>query len=637
MNGVATEARAMRFLAAVARGSLGDAYRPEVPGWMAEIMERLPAGDRTDLIRAAVALDTRAGALVLSGRPTPMSWLTPGEVEVVLERWKRSRVPVRRKLAGAFTALAAAANYGHPGPLWEAIGYGMPAGVRGPPRRLSPVRIEREEVLDCDAVVVGSGAGGACVAARLAGEGHDVVVLEKGGYRTEGDFTQMESDAHRNMYLYASALSTADLGVRIISGSTLGGGTVVNFSTSFRTPDHVLKEWRRISGIEAFASGEFESSLDEVEARLGVNRDSSAAGKRDELLEDGLKKLGWQVDSMPRAVRGCSQDEACGYCGFGCRIGAKQSALVTYLEDAASAGARLVVNADVRRVLIDEGRALGVESWSGGHKVTINARAVVVAAGAIETPALLLRSGLKGEVGRELHLHPGTAPVGIFDEDVRPWEGTLQARYSHEFRDWDGNYGPIFETIPLHPGTAAAFIPWTSSSDHADRMKDLARTSFCGVLMRDRSAGRICLGRDGSPRITYRLNGNDERRVGEAVILAARVLEAAGARRIISPHTTPLVYEPSTAGAHERWADQTRAVGYRGGRVTFGSWHQMGSCRMGSNPSTSVVDADNQSHEVQGLYVTDSSAFPSATGVNPMISVYGIANRAAKTIAARLG
>lgn len=629
--------RVRQVVGALTRGALGRAFRPEAPAQVVGLIGGLPSGDRARLESALAALGTRTGALALTGRPVPVHWLSPSSAGDLLARWTTGVNPLTRRLSAALVALAEFALYGSPSAEWDRIGYRGPLG--GPPRepkRLSPHRIDNDEELSCDVVIVGSGAGGGCVAARLAAEGLDVVVLEKGEYLSEGDFSHVEADAYRRMYLYGMTLATTDLGVRIVAGSALGGGTVVNYTTAFRTPDHVLDEWARVSGIDAFVSGEFHQSLDDVATRLGVNTDSGAAARRDELLEEGLKKRGWHVDLMPRAVRGCSQDEACGYCGFGCRTGAKQSSTRTYLEDAAAHGARLIVEADARRVVVSDGRAVGVLASSGSHQLHVQSRAVVVAAGAIETPALLLRSGLGAEVGRHLHLHPGTAPFGLFNDDVHMWEGTLQARYSNEFRHWDGGYGPIFETIPVHPGMAAAYIPWVSADEHFERMSDLRRTSFCAVLSRDRSDGRVEIHRDGSPKIVYKMTRDDESRVASGVILAAQVLEAAGATMIHSPHTTPISYSPGAPGAHERWAEETRRLGYRGGRVAFGSWHQMGSCRMGVSPATSAIDADNQTHEVRALFVTDASAFPTASGVNPMLTVYAIANRAAARIAARL-
>jgi choline dehydrogenase-like flavoprotein len=429
-------------------------------------------------------------------------------------------------------------------------------------------------------------------------------------------------------------LATADGRCRIIAGSTLGGGTVVNYTTSFRTPDYVLRQWSEISGIDAFTSGEIDESIDEMIQRVNVNTDSSAAGRRDAIMEEGLKKLGWHVDMMPRSVKGCTQDESCGYCGFGCRVGAKQSR--TLLQNAASNGATLIVDANVQRVKISDGVATGVIATASGHRLVVNAKVVVAASGSIETPALLLRSGLRGQVGRNLHLHPGAAAFGVFDDDVRMWEGTLQARYSDEIRDWDDGYGPIFETVPIHPGAGSTAIPWTSAAEHHERMGGYKNISHCAVLPRDKTAGRIRLGKDGNPRVHYKLTADDERRIARGVVEAGKVLEAAGATEVYAPHSSFISYTPGKPGAHEAWAEATRRVGYRTGQVTFASFHQMGSCRMGTSPASSAVGPENESHQVKNLFVADSSTFPTASGVNPMLSIYGIANRAAKKIVARL-
>lgn len=624
-------------LAALARGVLGAGYEPDVPARMLGFIASLPSEvDRKRLLMLLRSLDTRIGAALLTGKRIPVSWFSPAAAERLLQRWKASRVPLRRRLAGLVITLSLLSLYEHSEKERERIGYPGPLGP--PPRepkRLQPIEITDDETIACDVVVVGSGAGGGCVAGRLASEGFDVVVLEKGGYNSESDFTHLEHDARR-LYLYGQMLVTADSGCQIIAGCTLGGGTVVNYTTSFRTPKYVLEEWARTSGIHSFVSGEFDESLDVASERLGVNTDSSAAGKRDELMEEGLKKLGWHVDSMPRNVRGCTQDENCGYCGFGCRVGAKQSSMRTYLEDAASHGAMVIVGAEVRKVIISDGRALGVEAIANGHQLTVRSRAVVVGAGSIETPALLLRSGLSGKVGHNLHLHPGTATWGIFDDEVRIWEGTTQARYSTELASVDGGYGPILETVPVHPGNGSGAVPWLSAADHRARMEEYRNLSFVGVLPRDRSGGRVTIAKDGTPRIEYKLAADDQRRIAEGVIAAGKVLEAAGARAIYTMHPHPVGYEPGRPRAHERWTDDVRRAGFDTGRLTYFSYHQMGSCRMGADPGSSAVGPDNESHEVAGLFVADASTFPTASGVNPMLTVYGIANRAATKISAKL-
>lgn len=630
-------------LDALARGALGDAYvaGTDFAGRMAARLRDFPSGDQAQLGFALRSLATPAGALALTGRPRPLPSLSATEVEALLRRWLASRIASKRVLARAAITVATGALYGYAGPGWERTRYPGPldAPSTAEPSHLAPIPIERDEQLSCDVVVVGSGAGGSAAAAGLAARGLDVIVLEKGGYRAEPDFTHTEPDSFTNLYLYGSALATDDLSALIVAGSTLGGGTVVNYATAFRTPDAVLREWARDTGIDAFVSGEFSESLDAVAERVGVNTEETAPGCRDELMERGLRALGWHVDALPRATRGCAQDRQCGYCSFGCRLGAKQSSMRTFLADAANDGARMVVGADVRRIFVKDGRATGVGAFVGGHRLIVRARAVVAAGGSVETPALLLRSGIGAhrgsQIGRNLHLHPGTGAFGVFDEDVRVWEGTLQSRYSAEFRDRDGGYGPMFETVPIHPMLGAGAMPWVGSQQHRDLMATWSRVSVCGVLPRDRGGGTVRLRRDGSVRVRYRVAPDDERRLVDGVIAAGRVMEAAGAREVFTAHTPPISYRPAP-GAHERWADEVRRRGV-GGRVTLASFHQMGSCRMGTNPSTSAIDANNQVYGVRSLYVADASAFPTASGVNPMLTVYAIGRRAAEKIAAALG
>ena len=626
----------LRVLAALARGVLGDAYDPDVPRRAWETVSHVAAeADQKQLVMLLKALDTRIGARLLTDRAVRVSWLSPAEAETLIQMWKSSRLALRRQLAALAISLATTSLYGHPGPHRARIGYPDPSPPPAKPRRLTPIEITSPEEISCDVVIVGSGAGGGCVAAGLAEQGFDVVILEKGGYYTESDFHHEESRSMRDMYLYGSTLTTSDLGCRIIAGSAVGGGTLVNYTTSFRTPEPVLREWARVSGIDAFNSGEIDESLDVVCERINVTFDESRPGRRDALLEEGCHKLGWHAEPLPRAVRNCGQDAECGSCGFGCRRGAKQGTMTTFLEDATANGARIFTRANVEKVIVSGGRAEGVLAWVNGNRLVVKARAVVAAAGSIETPSLLIRSGLGGQVGHNLRLHPGSAVWGYFDEDVRMWEGTLQARYSSEFTHWDGGYGPLFETVPIHPGAGGAAFPWLSAREHRKIMDNFANVSIVAVLPRDTTGGRITVRKDGMPKVDYTFNADDRRRMVEGWINAGKVLEAAGATQINSPHPIPISYRPGP-GAHERWADEVRGVGLGKPDVTLFSYHQMGSCRMGVDPKSSAVGPDNESHEIDNLFVVDASTFPTASGVNPMVSIYGIAHRAALKIAARL-
>jgi choline dehydrogenase-like flavoprotein len=445
------------------------------------------------------------------------------------------------------------------------------------------------------------------------------------------------------LYDAGGLLSTSDLGLIILQGSCLGGGTVVNYTTSFHTPDAVREEWATEHGLPHFTSSEYTRSLDAVASRIHVNTDHAKPSGRDRTLIAGLERCGWHHGLLPRDVDGCTQDDACGYCGYGCRAGAKQSTLVTYLQDAAGRGADVVVRADVRRVVRDGGRAVGVEALvtapDGARRVSlaVRAKAVVVAGGSIHSPALLLRSGIAlPALGRHLALHPATAILGVMDEPIRPWTGTLQAHYSDQFADLDRGYGFKFETAPMHPSLAALALAWESGAAHQDQMRRLPHLTLIGILLRDRFGGRVRVDGDGNPVVDYRLSRYDAGHLFRAVDEAARLLESVGAREIGAPHAAPLWYRPADGGgAHAGWLERVRRAGLGANQLLLVTFHQMASCRMGARRATSVVDAEHAVWGVPGLYVADASAFPTASGVNPMLTIMGMAHRAAGIIATR--
>jgi long-chain-alcohol oxidase len=565
--------------------------------------------------------------------------------ERVLLGWCDSRFASRR---AAFQALRKAiltlayvlpAQGGGTNPLSREVGYpgalGPPADP--PPRAISPVAVDRDSVLDCDVCVIGSGAGGGTSAAVLAAAGLDVVVIEAGEYYDDADFDGDELRGWMRLYHQGGATATHDQSVGLLAGSCLGGSTVVNYTTSFRTPDDVRQQWAREAGVEAFEGVEFTRSLDAVCARLGVNVDHNVPSRRDEIMRRGLESLGWHVDAMPRNVRGCTQDADCGYCAFGCRVGAKQSAVKTWLGDAAAAGARILVGTRAERVRVKDRTATGVEAaTTAGHRVSVRARAVVVAAGALHTPALLRRSGLGNHnIGMHLRLHPVTGLVGIFDEEIRPWEGTIQALYSDQLRDLDGGYGVKYETTALHPSLMVAFAPWRSAAQHAEFVRKLPHVGPVGILLRDRDGGEVRVRRSGEPVARYRLSDYDVANVRKGVDGAARILEAAGARKISSVHSREVAYEPGR-DRRERFLADADACGWRAGQCAFYSFHLMGTARMGSSSATSACRPDGATWDVRNLYVCDGSTFPSASGVNPMVTIEAIAHMNARALAGRL-
>jgi long-chain-alcohol oxidase len=604
-----------RALDAVAETFFPGAARLGFPDAFLETFVAALSGAERMRLRALLA------ALALSG----FTRLGPAERERALLAWCDSRLALRRAGFQALRKGLLTISYTLPEtPAWDRIGYPGPLGrTRTTERRLAPLRIARDTTLHCDVCVVGSGAGGGVAAAVLAEAGLDVVTLEVGGHYEEADFDGAELDGFRRLYHGRGTTATDDQGIGILAGACVGGGTVVNYTTSFRTPDEIRTEWGGVFTTDAFTR-----ALDAVCDRLAVNTDHNRPSKREEVVSRGLRSLGWHQAPMPRNVRDCDQDGVCGYCGYGCPLGAKQSTARTWLVDAQAAGARILARTKAERVLLERGRARGVQARTDdGHSVTVRSRAVVVACGAIETPALLLRSGLDPPgLGRNLHLHPVGGAFGVFDEEIKPWEGTLQAIYSDEVE------GAKLETTAIHPALLAGAAPWRGAEQHADLMSWLPRITLAGVLLRDLDAGEVRIGRDGSPTVRYRLSSRDAARMRVGTEAAARVLEAAGAKRIVSSHARLVQYEPGRSGSVETFVADADGAGWGPGRVALYSFHQMGTAAMGS-----VCDDEGRVVGTQGLVVADASAFPSASGVNPMVTIEALSYVNASALAGDIG
>jgi long-chain-alcohol oxidase len=600
--------------------------------------------EQSQLAMLLSAWDTPAMGLVGGAGWTRFSSLEQERREQILLSWRDSRLPQRRAVFHALRKAALLFYYAVPGrhggrnPAWDAIGYDGPLGTLpdAPPKALRVTEVHRDTSLDCDVVIVGSGAGGGAAAGVLAASGLDVIVIESGGYYDDADFDGSEFKALTGYYMGAPS-ATHDQSVGLIAGSCLGGGTVVNYSTSFRTPDNVREEWAGL-GVAAFTSRDYTASLDAVCDRLGVNQEHNEPSTRDHKLQEGCVKLGWHVDSMPRGVRHCAQGKECGYCGLGCRVGAKQSVVKTWLADAQSGGARMIVATKVRRVIVEGGVARGIVGQTAdGHRLTVHARAVIAACGAIHTPALLRRSGLDNEnIGKHLKLHPAAAVFGVFDEELKSWEGVMQALYSDQFRDLHDGYGLKYETAAQHPHLLVPFGPWRSASEHFKLIEALSNTTPIGVLLRDRDGGEVRVGRDGEPVVRYKLSDFDAGHLRTGIDGAAQIFEAAGAHRIYSSHAKWVSYDPGRTGTRRQFMADADATGYGAGQVVLNSFHIMGSARMGGSPSMSACDPTGQTWDARNLYVLDGSSFPTASGVNPQISIQAIAHMSARGLAARL-
>jgi long-chain-alcohol oxidase len=610
-----------------------------VPAAVVEAVARNPRRSERQQLAALLSLWDTPGLGAVSGAGFKrFSDLPREERERVLLRWGDSRVVQQRSVFQALRKAALLFYYMLRSPAWDAIGYPGPLGPRldAPPKALTVTPVSADTELNCDVVIVGSGAGGGAAAGVLAGAGLDVIVVESGDYYDDVDFEGSEFDAITRFYMGAPT-ATHDQSVALLAGSCLGGGTVVNYSTSFKTPDEVRSEWASF-GVPGFESDDYSASLDAVWERLGVNQEHNQPSSREQKLQEGCVGLGWHVDAMPRGVRACAQGVECGYCPFGCRVGAKQSVVKTWLSDAHAAGTRLIVRTRVARVIVSGGAARGIEGRTAdGHTVKIRSRAVIASCGAIHTPALLKRSGLENpNIGRHLKLHPVAVVFGVYDEELKPWEGVMQALYSDQHRYLSDGYGLKYETAAEHPHLFIPFSPWRGSREHFALMEAMSSTVPIGALLRDRDGGEVRVGRDGEPIPRYALSEFDRSHLRTGIDGAAQIHESAGAKRIFSSHARWVGYEPGAGGSRDRFMADADAAGYGAGEITLGSFHIMASARMGGFPSISACDPNGQTWDVRDLYVFDGSAFPTASGVNPQVSIQAVAHMGARALAARL-
>jgi choline dehydrogenase-like flavoprotein len=583
-------------------------------------------------------LDSSIGMLLLARQPRGITGMTPEQRERAMHVLARSAIPQIRAGYQAIRRLSTFLFYsvtpdGTQSPTWPGLGYSVPPATRMMPATLRVQSPKRAMSFEADVCIVGSGAGGGVMADRLTAAGMSVVLLEMAPGDQAPDFDNREIAGMQRLYLDQGTTASRDLSVAILAGQALGGGTTVNWQTSLRLPDAIRDEWATSSGIRDFVEEPFTAALDSVWRRMSVSMNESAHNANNLPLQRGCQALGYSWHDIARNSRGCDLSR-CGYCVFGCKVGGKQSTARTFLEDAQATG-RLTIVANCRAdyVFFEQGRAAGVAATlrteHGVEKVKVRARNVVVSAGAIETPALLLRSGVAhAELGRNLFLHPTSAVAGRYPDETRGWIGAPQTVLCDEFGSIDGNYGFRLETAPVHPGLIALAQAWHGARDHRAKMQLIAHLSAFIVLSRDRNTGRVSLERDGRARVDYRVGRDEQALLKRGIAEASRVHWAAGATEIHTLHVDDHTFRRGNASADDfrRWHDRIRTLPVGDNRCGVFSAHQMGTCRMGSDPARDVCDANGAVHGKRGLYVADASLFPLSSGVNPMITIMAMAH-----------
>lgn len=478
----------------------------------------------------------------------------------------------------------------------------------------------------CDIVVVGSGAGGAVAAAELAEAGLEVAVIEEGPHRPTESFTGDDFEMVRSLYRDGGV--TATIGrppIAYAEGRCVGGSTVVNGAMAWRTPERVLERWRVAEAMPQLTAAALEPWFERVERFLSASpQDPTSIGRDQHLLREGAERLGWRVVANRRAQVHCA---GCNRCVFGCPTGAKQSTLVSYLPRAMAFGADVYADSRVERIRFRGKRALGVEGLvTVGDGTTapfaVDAAAVVVACGAIQTPALLARSGVRspsGRIGHGLTVHPGAQVTGVFDELVEGWKGVHQAFQVRQFED----DGVIMAAVNLPPALVARSLPLDGAA-LGQAMEDYPRMVTAGVLVEDTTTGRVRAWR-GRPVPTYRITAADATRIAGAVRLLGEALFAAGARRVHLPF-----------GGRSRpvtTVDDLRSVPVAPESLELLTVHLMGTAAMGGDATRHVCDPLGRVRNTAGLYVADASLLPSPVAVNPMETIMALSSMCAAAAA----
>ncbi len=609
---------------------------------MAPGIDGLPAAERDVDVSGPVAkfLSTvsprvltrlRLGLRVFEWLPFPwrFSRLDPDAREDFLLRLEGSRLSLHHDLL-VMAKLFSTFGYAVTPAVQERIGFEIgceladgtlpePAGTLGD----TEPRGEGEE---CDVVVVGSGAGGAVVAAELAEAGLDVIVLEAGErYNREnypGDHLEAIAELYRDGGL---TIAEGRPPIPVPVAKVLGGTTVINSGTCFRAPEPVLESWRERYGV-AWA-GDLSDDYAEAEEMLRVTQlDPERMGRNGQLAMEGAAAIGASGAPIHRNAGNCVQ---CSSCPFGCEIDAKRGMHVSYLPRAVAAGARIRAGVHVDRVLVEDCRAVGVSgstragSGARSRNFSVRARrAVIAAGGALGTPELLQRSGLgNGQVGRNLHIHPACWVGARYDEEVRGWDGVMQSFYIDE---WEQRRILLEATFtPLAFG--GAWLLGTGRS-HQKAMLDFGHVGSIGVHLADTSSGRVGLGLEGSLRARYKLTGDDAHRLAFGIARAAEVHFAAGATEVYPNIARVGVLKPGDLTAFE-------ATTFKPSELRLEAFHPMGTARISADSREGACAPDGSLYGTNNLYVADASLFPSSVGVNPMMTIIAFAKNVARGVA----
>ncbi len=548
-----------------------------------------------------------------------------------LNAWTETTSLPKHALFRLLQALIFTAYYAHP-KVTQSIGYQAKIPAKNPPVDLYGENVilgmKENSNIDADVCVVGSGAGGAAMASELSEKGLKVVILEEGG---RFDLSNYREDAvHRTKWMYRDAGITPTIGntpILIPLGKTIGGTTTINSGTCFRVPDTVLHKWEKGYGLAGWNSTMLSPYYDKVEKIINVMEiPEELLGNSARIIRKGLEKMGIQGEPLKRNMKGC---EGSSLCCFGCPTDAKQSVQLNYIPNALKHGAKLYGHCRVQNLISEGDLVREVEAQfihpitkEKGGKLRVRAKYVVIAAGSIYSPLLLKKSKLglsSGQVGKNLTIHPAGKVFALFDEEVRGWEGVPQSFHSMHFEEQGIHLEGVFT-----PPSITSTMVLLRGMDHKRVMENFSHLANFGFLITDESRGRVWRKMDGEPLVTYFLKKSDLKKFIDSIVILARGFFEANAREVYLPiHRLPKLNSIEEIS-------KIYALNLEAKDIEMEAFHPLGTCRMGADPKTSVVDEFGKVHGTQNLYITDGSVFPTSLGVNPQVTIMAFATRAAE-------
>ncbi|KAM3443167.1 hypothetical protein NHJ13734_002053 [Beauveria thailandica] len=633
---------------------------------------------RMELAKFMSLLNTRYGSLLLTGRWTPFVRQPLAVRQQILINWRSSRLlPLRivLKSMNALTrkSLGASSRYINDLGGFEALPKNWERKDGYDFKFIQVPDGTSTHMIETDVIIVGSGCGGAVSAKNLAEAGHRVLVADK-GYHFAPESFPLSQVGNKHIYENNGLVISKSSAISVAAGETWGGGGTVNWSVCLKPQDYVRKEWVN-AGLPLFGSSEFDDCIDRVWKDLGANHTAIRHNHQNEVVLHGSKKLGWHSNVCDQNTGGV--EHYCGRCHLGCSANEKRGPAVAYLPGAADAGAEFIEGFRVDRVVFaaDGVTATGVEGvWTARsddgtvhsspetrrqRKVLIKAKKVLLSAGSLWSPTLLQKSGVKNpQVGRNLYLHPAAFLVGHFNELEPQWEGGIITAYNGEFQNLDKKgHGVKLETMAMLPYVLFAIQPFEDGFDSklcVARMKQLHTVIS---ITRDRDPGRIIADPvTGVPVIDYDVSPFDAEHSLDGVEAIAKLMYVMGATALYPtiPNARPFIvardgdavaqknYQDGTDPeftdpTFAKWLKHLREVARKaGGEISYLSAHQMGSCRMSAKESGGVVDPKGKVWGCENLYVADGSVFPSASGVNPMVTILAISDYISRQLADEL-